>query len=331
MPCRPLPLLFLFVVAMTARGQSLTTPFYSAEGVATAQARARAEFAADAELIFIGSLGDFTIPANGTIPIDLHLGFYLDTVMGSGFSPSQYPGQADAWIYLFRSADSGSTFPLIVVKILGTYQAQSFQGFPFPPQLGSGSLPTDRPFSGSGAMMARLKEENGTFRQYHDALPGSKPDFITYGELINDSTRIPVDFLNGPAWTLTFLGGGDTSMTCFVSATTGTTFCQNFSIPSEIAPSPATRSDGGSITIFPNPSTGHVRILISAKSRREKRVDRLLLANERGEVVRDLTALITPARIVDLGTDALPRGLYFILCIGPGWQAVSGLLVKDER
>lgn len=323
---RTLLILLLIASARTTHGQSLTTPFYSNDGIAAAQARARADLAADAELIFIGSLGDFTIPAGGTIPIDLHLGFYLDSMKGAGLNPSQYPGAADAWIYLFRSADLDSTVPLIVVKILGTYQVQAFQGFPFPLQPGSGTVPVDRPFSGSGAMMVQLKKANSTFQSYHASLPGSRPDFVTYGQLINgDSTQVPIDFLNGPAWTLTFLGGGDTSMTCFVSANTGATFCRQFSFPSSAPPRPtATREE--TITMFPNPSAGHVRILVAAGGSGAGRIDRLFLVNERGEEIRDLTDQVTSTG-VDMGIADLPRGLYFVRAVGPDWQAVAGLSV----
>lgn len=315
-------------VVGVAHGQSLTTPFYSNDGIATAQTRARADLAPDAELIFIGSLGDFTIPAGGTIPIDLHLAFYLDSMKGSGLNPSQYPGAADAWIYLFRSASLDSTVPLIVVKILGTYQVQAFQGFPFPFQFGSGPVPLDRPFSGSGAMTVQLKKVDPTFQSYHSLLPQSKPDFITYGALINsDSTQVPIDFLNGPAWTLTFLGGGDTSMTCFVSATTGSTFCRQFSIPSSV-PNASRPTRDGMIATFPNPATGHVRIVISNAAGETRSIDQLHLVNERGEVLRDMTKELGSDGVVDLVTSELPRGVYFIRAIGPDWQSASGLAVE---
>ncbi len=320
----------LLLATMATHGQGFTTPFYSSEGVPTAQERARVDLAADAELIFIGSLGDFTIPAGGTIPIDLHLGFYLDSARGPGLEPPRYPGQADAWIYLFRSADSGRTLPLIVVKILGAYQAQSFQGFPFPSQFGAGPLRLGDPYSGSGEMTRRLKENDDVFQVYHAELPGSSPDVVTYGQLVgNDSVQFPVDFLNGPAWTMVFAGGRDTSMTCFVSAMTGATFCQRVTLPPLSAPREATTREG-SITILSTPSADRVQVVVASPP--GKRADenvRFLLYDALGRMVRDGgDHSIREGQPVDLHLDGLPAGVYYLLALGTAWRATAGIDVR---
>jgi len=326
----PIALLVLIGSHPWLHAQSLTTPFYAAEGLSTAEKRARAELAGDAKLIFLGTLGDFTIPAGGTIPIDLALGFYLDSMRGPGLQPPRYPGQADAWIYLFRSADSGSTLPLIVVKVFGTYQAQTFNGFPFPAAFGGDALGVDEPYSGSGAMTLQLAVTDSVFRHYHAELPGSRPDLITYGQLLSlDSVQVPIDFLNGPVWTMTFTGGADTSMTCFVSARTGSTLCRRVLLPSSVSGSPAI--DEVWVTLVPNPSDDHVRVCVRPPANVRGGPIELCVVDARGERVMTIPCgMSTRPLDVEIATTDLASGVYFVTVDGGAWHGAAGLIVADR-
>lgn len=322
----------LFLLAMTTAHGQLTTPFFAQDGMAAAKAKALETVGKDAKLLFVISFGNLDIPAGNGIPIPLSLTFYLDSAKGGGLSPTKQPGQADAWIYVFNSQDSAKTSALVALNLLGSYLIQDFGGaLPIPAAIGA-ALTFSEPFASSGKMIKQLKTSDTAFIRFHKRLPGAVPRLVTFGQLVaSDSVTLPVAFLNGPAWTVQFLGGGDSSMTCFVSAQSGETFCQQVTLPQLSVPSNPTNLGTASLVVAPNPGGGVVRVGLDLPtgSRADGSVT-MILYNERGGQVLDLTPslLRNGYGYAEFDASALPSGVYYCRASGTNWQGTTGIVVE---
>lgn len=289
--------------------------FTALDALTTATKAAEASLGEEADLMLIGAPGSFDFQ-----------GFPLRFDLESGKSM--------VWLYLFRGATSGELYALGVVRLF-TYQTLELGAIPLPiPGDFIGALDHSGEYADSDAMIDRLMTD-ATFQVYHSELPNAAPTLVTLTQLINvDSLNLPNGFPIGQAtWTLTFMGSGDTTMTCFVASETGETFCQRIlGIPTSVDERVDERDDAGlqnGLTVAPNPARGTVTITPGDASL--ERDARMVLVNMQGEIVVDLTASLRAngTRFAELEAGVLPAGAYRCVLISSAGSENAGLIIVE--
>lgn len=316
---------FVISVASSLEARSqLFSPFYVSQGYDVALAKARDTLGVDAYLVYAGTFGNLDLAQFG-FPIPVTLNFYQDSVERSGFTPEKYPGQADAWGYVFNSPSKGRTMSLVALNapLLGGWQVQGVPvELPLPAVLVD-TLELNMPGTRSDTAMFRLKR-NSTYAGYHAQYPGKQPNFVTLGSSLPDEIVPPDGFeITGPIWSFTFQRGGDTSgMVCLVAAISGETVCR------VIAPAAAPEELDGPAAVtlraLPNPAGDQLRIVVDNATALRGEVT-LELLDARGAHVRDLSAslLANDLRSAELDASSLPTGIYFCrLVVDGAWTVV---------
>ena len=202
----------IIAITIPAPAQTITlTPHRAHDALPLATAAGRSLLAPDASLVFIGAIGNDTYELNG---MQIPLLFELDS------------GRATAWVYQYYSPSLVKHVLIVAIDIpsmgFDAFEAQS----PVPiPDL-TQPLATDLPHAGSDRMIERLKSDS-VYQRYRADYPSARPATLSYRPIIIDDRLIlPGDFpLEGTIWNLNFTGAGDATMTCYVDATTGRTFC----------------------------------------------------------------------------------------------------------
>ncbi len=295
-----------------ARAQ-LLVPFLSKAGYRTALTKAKDSLGADARLAFVATVGSLE-----------QSGFTLEFNLENG--------QATAWVYTFYSPSQSTSASLGVVQIpiLG-FQTQSIgQAIPLPPVL-SLELDTTGTYVSSDRMIAQLKTDT-TYSRYHMELPGAKPTFVTLGQLVQaDSANLPNGYpLDEASWTLLFRGGGDSTMTCFVSSKTGAHFCRRISLPPLGVPQEAAAIGTASLTVLPNPAASWARVLVALPAGARTAGATCGLYDERGTMVMDLSSNFAAnhAAFVDVDVRGLAAGAYYCRAAGSNWVGTAGVVVE---
>lgn len=192
-------------------------------------------------------------------------------------------------------------------------------------------------YADSDDMLVRL-EADTAYQRYRSQLPGSNPAFLSLSQLLNtDSVDLPNGFPIGQGtWTVVFQGGGDSSMTCFVASETGEAFCRRiYGLPTsavvEDVSRGATGTSGPKLTVQPNPASGQVVITIAGKEPNALAQSTLLLYNQAGELVLDLTESFRENQFTQATFPALllPPGLYHCTLVGPSVQEHVGVIVVE--
>lgn len=283
------------------------------QGLQAATRLAKDSLGNDARLMYVGTFGEFTAEQVG-----FSTEFNLDN------------GKANLWGYVFHSEAKKETRIIGVINLVFSYQAIDLGGFPFPIVISNTALDTESPYSNSDAFVARLKT-NEVFLKYRSDLPGAKADLISYGELLpGDSLPIPGGFpLNESTWSISFIGAGDSSMTCFVTAKTGQTFCRRRTGISSVDV-PATPTAIASIAIGPNPASGLVRVSIDLPNGMSTTGMTLALFDETGRQLIDLSDRLSAGAggVFLLDTRTLASGVYYVHARGNGWTGTTGLVIE---
>lgn len=320
--------LLAVVLLLAARSESsaqLLTPFYVHEGYDAALQKARDTLAADAYLVYAGTFGDLDLAQFG-FPLPITLNFYQDLVPQSGFTPARYPGQADAWGYVFNSPSTGKTMSLVVLNsfLLGGW---SVQGVPVELPLPAVLVDTlDLTVSGarSDTAVFRLKR-NPDYQGYHAQYPNKQPNFVTLGAGLPQGIPTPPDFdVTGPIWSFTYTRSGDTAgMICLVASTSGMTACRIVApsaVPSE------TDAARASLRALPNPGGDHVRFVVDGALRGEVSLE---LLDARGALVSDLSRslLDNDLHAAELDASSLAPGVYFCRLVVDGAASVLPITI----
>ncbi len=321
---RSICLLALFAACITglshrAVAQLQTTPFLAKDGLSSATSAARDSLGDDATLMYIGTFGDYEIDLGS---FTLHTVFDLTN------------GKANTWGYVFYSKSQDRTLVFAVVKLVAFYQAFGLGALPFPARLSDTALTLSGTYGNSDAFVNRLMEDS-IYNSFRIEYPDATPDLVSLGQLVpGDSLPIPPAFpLDEPTWSVSFLGGGDSSLTCFVTTATGETLCrQGIAVSGVDAPTVRQRS-AGAITLTPNPASGYVRVQLDTPvGMALDGATHMAIYDEAGREVLDLTD-----RLIDGGghsavIDArgLPAGTYYVRARGTDFSAVAGLIVSGR-
>jgi hypothetical protein len=325
-----LALIITFCSSTDARSQ-LLTPFHVQQGYQVALDKARDTLAADAYLVYAGTFGDLDLAQFG-FPLPLTLNFYQDTIKQSGFTPARYPGQADAWGYVFNSPSKGQTMSLVVLNslLLGGW---SVQGVPVElplPEILVDTLDLNIAGTRSDTAVFRLRR-NPTYDDYHAQYPEKQPNFVTLGAGLPAGIPTPPDFdMSGPIWSFTFSRSGDTSgLICLVSAGSGESTCRL--VAASAVPTDASDASAIALRALPNPATDRARIIIDNASALRGEVA-LELLDARGVRVLDLSGslLANDLRSADVDASALAPGVYFCRLLVDGVSHVTPLSIGSR-
>jgi hypothetical protein len=285
------------------------------EGIATARSIAVDTLGSDAELMYVVAFGDLQLD---------------DPPLSSTFDLSN--GKSNTWAYVYRSESQNRTTVVVVVKLLIIFQGFSLGDIPFQiPTLGS-SLVTTGAYANSDTFVERLKTDS-TYNKYRSDLPGALPDLISLGELIpGDSITLPGGFpLTEPTWSITWIGAGDSSMTCFVTAETGQVICRRRSVSiSSVATNSSNIRGTANLIVQPNPATQMVRVTIDLpQGVRASDGIGLVLYDEAGRQVLNLTDRLAGngSGVITFDAGNLPSGTYYIHAFGPDWTGTTGVVV----
>lgn len=308
-----LALLFAISAAIDARGQF---DFTALQGLPTAQAEASSTLGADAYPVLIGAPGDFEFQS-------FPLTFDLES------------GRSSLWGYVFFSPSKQEFASFVVVRVIA-YQAFAFGSLPFPvPAENLGRLNVSGQHADSDKMILRL-ETDTAYQKYRSDLPGAKPTFLSLTRLIeSDSLDLPNGFPAGQGtWTVSFQGGGDSTMTCFVASETGEAFCRRiYGLPTSAVHDPVASSTGAApaLTVAPNPAKGEVSIVLAGATASQFSSCRLLLYNDAGALMLDLTESFRAGNHsrASFAASPLPSGNYHCLLVGPGVSQHAGVVVVE--
>ncbi len=290
--------------------------FIALQGLPAAEEQARTDMGSDAYPVLIASTGTLQVEE-----LPLPLEFNLNN------------GKATVWMYVFYSPSSEEFGTYIVARIIG------YQVFPV------GTLPIPLPgefitevnatgtYADSDDMIGRLKADTA-FTKYRSDLPNAQPGFVTFGQLLSEGApELPNDFpLGQGTWTLSFQGGGDSTMTCFVASETGETFCRRiYGLPTVSVPNESTAAHNAQLTVAPNPASGSVTVQVSGVPNSVLTTSKLLLYNQAGELVLDLTESFSNNGYsrASFAANALPSGLYHCRLVGETVEKHVGLIVVE--
>jgi len=310
----PLLLTLLFVLSSQhADAQLQFTPFLATEGIPTATTKAKDTLAADAELTYIATLGDFNYNDAFTSQFDLT------------------NGKAGAWGYVFYSPSKGQSMTFVVVKILVLYQAFGIDlPIPIPVDLIS-TLNPSLTYANSDALVTRLKTDTA-FAHYRTEYPDVRPNYITLGQILQGDT-LPNGFpADQPIWNVTFTGLKDSSMSCYVAAKTGETVCRRFTIPTSAVDGLAPTSRAG-LAIAPNPTRGATRITVHLPENMPVgRTAVLGVYNALGARVAELTPIRSESDVetAEFDTEGLPAGVYYCRVHAQGWNGTAVPLIIER-
>ncbi len=296
-----------------AAGLHAQFSFTALEGLPAAQSSATTALGSDATLVLVGAPGAFE-----------YQGFDLSFDIGTGTS--------NVWGYVFHSDASGEFATFIVVRVF-VYQAFELGSLPFPLPGGlDAELDVSGTYADSDDMVARL-ETDTAYLNYRQDLPGAAPQFLSLSRLLNtDSLELPNGFPVGQGtWTVSFSGGGDSTMTCCVASKTGEAFCRRiYGLPT----SSVKEGEGiaeKSMHVLPNPVRDRVTVRIGGYASTDLVGSRLLLCNVNGETVRDLSESFRAYGNgeAEFSVADLPSGLYHCLLIGKDFHREAGIVVID--
>jgi hypothetical protein len=302
----------MLVGGVDLKAQIEPTPYLAKEGMQTAAKAAKDSLASDAVLIYIGTFGDFE--AQGvTTKFDLN------------------NGKASIWGYVYYSPSLDKSTTIAVVKILIVYQAIVVPDLPIPFPPADQSVDVSGSYANSDKLVQRLKTDTA-FTRYHAELPSARPDFVSYGSTVPDN---PIPMPDGfptdePLWTVSFIGSGDSTMTCFVAANTGTTICQRISLP-QLSVGHESDGVGGTeaLAVAPNPATGRTHIAVSIPSGVSAVGAEMVLFNALGQKVLDLSESFARNgyRHAEFDASRLPAGKYFCRVTGTQWNGSIGVVI----
>jgi hypothetical protein len=294
------------------KAQFEPTPYLAKEGMQTAAKAAKDSLASDAVLIYIGTFGDFEAQGVTTK-------FDLDN------------GKASVWGYVYYSPSLDKSTTIAVVKFLIVYQAIVVPDLPIPFPPADKSVDMSGSYANSDKLVQRLKTDTA-FTRYHTELPEARPDFVSYGATVPDN---PIPMPDGfptdePLWTVSFLGSGDSTMTCFVAANSGATICQRISLPQLSVDGESNGIAGtAALSVAPNPATGRTHIAVNIPSGVSAVGAEMVLFNALGEKVLDLSESFarTGYSYAEFDASTLPAGRYFCRVAGTKWSGNIGVVV----
>jgi hypothetical protein len=279
-------------------------PFHAAAGVGTATEEAHSRLGSDAVLILIGAVGEFD--ASG-MPIRFH----------------RDNGESDAWAYVFYSPSTKQheTIPVIDIMGDGMMVVDDPTAIAIPKELTT-PLDLTLPFAGSDRMIERITTDS-TYQRYHRELPDVLPQTISCRTLLaDDSLILPKSFpLDAPAWVLTYTGGEDSMMLCYISCRTG----QTFSLRAEAAASVEAPIDARTSMQITAIVTSADRIRVTVTSAQEQPVTdppHIILFDVTGQRIAAPVMELPHGNtwIVEFDASVLPYGRYFCRITGNGWD-----------
>lgn len=304
------------VAAHTHCWAQLDFGFIALQGLPAATEQAQTDMGSDAYPVLIASTGTLELEQ-----LPLPLEFNLNN------------GKATVWMYVFYSPSSEEFGTYIVARIL-TYQVFQLGALPFPiPGELVNEVNTNGNYADSDDMIGRLKMDTA-FIKYRSDLPNAQPGFVTFGQLLPEGApELPNDFpLGQSTWTLSFQGGGDSTMTCFVASETGETFCRRiYGLPTVSVPNESTAAHNAQLSVAPNPASGSVTVHVSGVPNSVLTTSKLLLYNQAGELVLDLTESFSSNGYsrASFAVNALPSGLYHCRLVGANVEEHIGLIVVE--
>jgi len=309
-------LLLLALFGSFSAHAQLLAPFESQRGLKTAMGSAQGSLGLDAELVGVGTFGDFEY-------------------QGQSVQFSTTDGKATLWAYVFRSATSGQSKTIAVVSLGGLI----FTPFDLPDSgldvpTNALLLDSNDTYFNSGPMVGRIAGDTA-YTRFRAKYPSTRPLFVTLRTYTaEDSLELPGGFpIEQPLWTLVWLGSGDSSLVCAVASKTGETYCQRVELPSSAVPGSAGVPGTAAITVSPNPAAARVRIDLDIPDGGDVADVSLLLVTVRGELVADLSSALVDAGGTSMTFDAseLPAGTYFVQAVGRNWRGVAACVVNASE
>lgn len=282
------------VAAPTALAQGEPVPHRSLDMIGIARTYASENLPSDARMVLIGAIGNVE-PAPGMM-----LTINTDS------------GTANAWAYI-HYIPSQDRFVSVAVVDVPPFGPQIFETEP-PTEIPASlvdSLRLADPFAGSGAMATRLMLDID-YLDFREKYPSVRADIVSYSDPTSrDSVVLPPAFpLDAPLWSVRFLGGGDSALICWVSGSTGESYCVRGA-----AAAIEDESQRGDATVIPNPATGSATVILPPG-----------LDDESDVALYDATGRrVAAARRIERAGDAwqatvdvseLPAGTYYVAAEG---------------
>lgn len=307
LPLRPLFFSMAVLILLLGSTQDGRAQNFSAlDGLPTARAEAESVLGPDAIPVIIGAPGEFELQ---DIPIPIE--FDLET------------GKATLWGYVFYSPSEQQFRSFAVVRLF-TYQVFEVGDLPIelPGDLVT-EVNTDATYADSDNMINRL-ETDTAYQKYRTDLPDVKPTFaMLTGPADREPMQLPNGFPTGQGlWSMSFQGGGDSTMTCVVASETGEAFCRRiYGLPTTSV-NDGENGDENTVTlsVAPNPvrSGSNVTLNLAGLPRHRSRECTLLLYDAAGAVVLDLSAQLSigSGSVVSFDSGMLPSGTYYCRLAG---------------
>jgi len=220
-------------------------------------------------------------------------------------------GKATMWAYVYYSKTKNQSLPVLVA--LGGLLVQVL---PVPLPLPDGLLsPLDvaLPYIGSDKAVAQMKNDTAYVR-FKKEIPDKKPDFVFVadGAVQQDSVPNGVVFdFNQPIWSVSYTGGGDSSLNCIIGGKDGKVFCGRVAAPIlGVSVEAANTVSEFFVTPTPIQSNGNIKFVLKDASIRSGEV---ILYDTRGYAVYRANAEQGNNNIysLELKANGLNNGVYF--------------------
>jgi hypothetical protein len=300
----------VLLAAPAAWGQ-FVSPYNAEEGIPTATQIMKDSMAADAIMTSMFAA--------------------VSTIQPIGTSSNNLQnGKSDLWFY---NAYSPSKRQIITVGLVYAPLLGGFRGSGTPMSIDSVGVGDTVELDRSGAYAASNKiydqvKTDTAFIRHQQQFPGFQPQYMGLSYAPAGAVPLAVD-PSQPFWTIAWAGEGDSNLVCFVASKTGEAICMRVETPASV-PMESGSVAVASLAVTPNPASGAARVTVVAPAGAQLKGAELVLFNERGDRVLDLTESFARSgyQYAELDGGMLPAGVYFCRAIGSNWRGVTSLVIQ---
>jgi len=301
----------VFLLVSHVAWAQLSTPYRADEGLPTGTQVAKDSLGSDVVLTSMAATVT-TLDPFGTSTVNLET------------------GKGDLWTYDFYSP---SKHKVIGVRVVNAPLLGGFRGTGVTDSNNIGSSQTleldmSGQYAGSDKVYDRVKTDTA-FIRFRQQFPGVEPDSLMLGGRVPPSSVLSGVDHSQPFWTIVWDRGSDSGMVCVVASKTGESFCMRSGTIQTAVPQSRGGVEAASVSVSPNPANGRVRVTVAVPPGAHRTGSELVLYNERGDRVLDLTASFagTGYEHAEFDGAALPEGAYFCRATGSNWSGTTSVVV----
>jgi hypothetical protein len=265
-------------------------PRRSSQFLATAENYARENLPSDAVLALVGAIGNVEVGPG--IPLAIN----ADS------------GTASAWAYIYYTPSQTRWISVAVFELPGMGE-QVMESDPptVIPQTLTRAVDLTLPYAESGRMAERLKQ-SPDYQIHRELYPGARPSIVSYRDPVAaDAAGLPNTFpSNAPLWSIEYSGGGDSAMICWVSGSSGQSWCVQGRRAAVVRD-----DDAAKASVFPTPAADAVRV---TTARRIGAGNQPWLVDANGTSIAAARRIecATEGCVIEFDVSALADGVYFV-------------------